>query len=152
MVRPWPSSFGLKPIDLPRSFLRTRVKQWTFFFVLVCLGHMYMENRTCKFLSDSGAPTVIIRRNPNSGPPRIYPRSFLRTRVKQWTFFFLLVCLGHMYMENHTCKFFSESGTPTVIIRRNPNSGPPQIYPRSFLRTRVKQWTFLFVLFCLCHM
>jgi hypothetical protein len=53
---------------------------------------------TCKFSRDSDAPMVFIRWNPRPGG-QIYPYSFLRMRPDQWTFFFLLVCLGHMYME-----------------------------------------------------
>ena len=47
-----------------------------------------------------------------------------------------------------TCKFFRDSDAPVVFLRRNPRPGAPQIYPCSFLRTRVEQCTFFFVLFC----
>jgi hypothetical protein len=34
------------------------------------------------------------------GGPEIYPYSFLCMRTHQWTFSFLLVCLGYIYMES----------------------------------------------------
>jgi len=34
------------------------------------------------------------------GGPQIYPYSFLRTRMYQWTFLSIYVFLAHMYMEN----------------------------------------------------
>jgi len=34
------------------------------------------------------------------GGPQIYPYSFLRTRMDQWTFLSIYVWLAHMYMEN----------------------------------------------------
>ena len=71
-------------------------------------SHLYTYVRdTCKFSSDSDAPVVFLRRNPRPGAPQIYPYSFLRTRVDQLTFFFVLVCLGHMYMENQGWAYFT---------------------------------------------
>ena len=47
--------------------------------------------------SDSDALAVFLRRNPRyRGDPQIYPYSFLRTRVDQWIFFSIYVCLAHM--------------------------------------------------------
>ena len=62
---------------------------------------------TCRFTSDFDAPVVRILRNPRPGDPQIYPCSFLGTRVDQWTFLFVLVCLGHMYMESNGWGYFN---------------------------------------------
>jgi hypothetical protein len=51
------------------------------------------------------------------GDPQIYPYKFLRTRVDQWNFFSIYVCLAHMYMENQGWAYF---GAPAVIHLRHP--------------------------------
>src|SRR4051812_15113831 len=106
-------------------------------------SHFYTYVRdTCRFSSDSDAPTVIHLRNPichlprllhssthmlgthagfrviptlrrsftsktlDRGDPQIYPYSFLHTRVDQWYFFFIYVCVAHMYMDNQGLDTF----------------------------------------------
>ena len=94
------------PTDLPRSFLRTNVDQCNFSFVLGCLGLMYMENHTCKFLSEDDALTVIFWRNPNSKPPQIYPHRFLRTSVDQCNFsFFFGLFRPYVHGKSHMQVF-----------------------------------------------
>ena len=71
-------------------------------------SHLYTYVRDrCKFSSDSDAPVICILGNPRVGTPQIYPYSFLRARVYQWTFLFDLVCLGHMYMETIGWAYFT---------------------------------------------
>ena len=62
---------------------------------------------TCRFSIDSDAPVVLLRRNPRPGDSKIYPCSFLRTRFDQWSFLFVLVYLGHMYMEINGWGYFN---------------------------------------------
>ena len=62
---------------------------------------------TCKFSSDSDDFGFFLLRNPRPGDSQIYPCSFLRTRFDQWSFLFVLVCLGHMYMESSGWGYFN---------------------------------------------
>src|SRR3954463_7898274 len=41
------------------------------------------------------------------GDQQVYPYSFLRTRVDQWTFFPIYACLAHMYMEKQGWTHFT---------------------------------------------
>ena len=71
-------------------------------------SHLYTYVRdTCKFSSDFDALMVSIRGNPRLGIPQIYPYSILRMRVYQWSFFLVLVCLGHVYMESKGWAYFT---------------------------------------------
>src|SRR3954463_1563964 len=77
------------------------VRHMTYICHLQTLNHTYKHNlapHAC-FPNDSGPPTVIHPRNPRSGGggPQIYPYSFLRTRMDQWTFLSIYVFLAHMY-------------------------------------------------------
>ena len=56
------------------------------------------------------------------GGPKIYPYSFLRTRVDQWTFFSIYVCLAHMYMENQGWTHFTTLFTPVDPYREFPHT------------------------------
>ena len=58
------------------------------------------------------------------GDPEIYPYSFLRTRVDQWTFFSIYVCLAHMYMENQGWTHFTTLFTPVDPYREFPHTDP----------------------------
>ena len=87
--------------------------------------HFYTYgSATCKFSSDSDAPVVFLRQKPRPGDPQIYPCSILLTRVEQWTFFFVLVCLGHSYMENQSWAYFTKEEAPVDPQREFPQTGP----------------------------
>ena len=65
-------------------------------------SHLYTYGMdTCKFSRDSDAPVVFLRGNPRPGDSEIYPCSFLRMRFDEWSILFVLICLGHMYMESN---------------------------------------------------
>ena len=52
-----------------------------------------------------------------------------------------------------TYKFSTDSDDFWFFLRGNPRPADSQIYPCSILRTRVEQWSFLFIyLVCLGHM
>src|SRR3954466_13827770 len=55
------------------------------------------------------------------GGPQIYPYSFLHTRMDQWTFLSIYVCLAHMYMENHGWTHFTTLFTPVDPYREFPH-------------------------------
>jgi hypothetical protein len=72
-----------------------------YIFHVPTLGHTYthmLGTHACKFSRVDDAPVVIIWRNPRPGGPKIYPYSFLHRRPHRWTFSFILVCLGHIYI------------------------------------------------------
>jgi hypothetical protein len=74
------------------------------------LGHTYthmLGTHACMFLTLDDAPVVFIRRKPRPRGPEIYPYSFLCTRPRRWIFCFILVCLGHIYMENKGWAHFT---------------------------------------------
>ena len=56
---------------------------------------------------DSDDFGFFLLRSPRPGDSQIYPCSFLRTRFDQWSFLFVLVCLGHMYMEINGWGYFN---------------------------------------------
>ena len=62
---------------------------------------------TCKFSIYSDDFGFFLLRNPRPGDSQIYPCSFLRTRFDQWSFLFVLVCLGHMYMASNGWGYFN---------------------------------------------
>jgi hypothetical protein len=79
-------------------------------FYVPTLGHTYTHmsgTHAYKFPRVDDAPVVFIRRNPRQSGPEIYPYSFLRTRPRRWIFCFILVCLGHIYMESKGWAHFT---------------------------------------------
>ena len=78
------------------------VRHMTYICHLRTLNHTYNHN----LAPDAGFPMIpALRRSFTTetldrGGPRIYPYSFLRTRMDQWTFLSIYVWLAHMYMEN----------------------------------------------------
>jgi hypothetical protein len=73
-------------------------------------GHTYthmLGTHACKFSRVDDAPVVFIRQNPRQRGLEIYPYSFLRTRPRRWNFGFILVCLGHIYMESNGWAHFT---------------------------------------------
>src|SRR3954463_499949 len=59
------------------------------------------------------------------GDPQIYPYSFLRTRVDQWTFCLYLCLFRNMYTENQCWTHFTTLFTPVDPYRgiRHANPG-----------------------------
>src|ERR1044071_8855927 len=78
------------------------VRHMTYICHLQTLNHTYKHN----LAPHAGFPMILaLRRSFTSetldqGGPQIYPYSFLRTRMVQWAFLSIYVCLAHMYMEN----------------------------------------------------
>jgi hypothetical protein len=78
-------------------------------------GHTYthmLGTHVCMFPTVDDAPVVFFRRNPRQRGPEIYPYSFLRKRPRRWIFCFILVCLGHIYMESKCWAHFTMQLAP----------------------------------------
>src|SRR3954468_22044371 len=56
------------------------------------------------------------------GGAHIYPYSFLRRRMHQWTFLSIYVFLAHMYMENQVSTHFNTLFTPVDPYREFPHT------------------------------
>src|ERR1041384_2382534 len=75
------------------------VRHMTYICHLQTLNHTYKHN----LAPHAGFPMIpALRRSFTAetldrGGSQIYPYSFLRTRMDQWTFLSIYVCLAHMY-------------------------------------------------------
>ena len=78
----------------------------------------------------AGFPVIPTLRRSSSGEtldrgdPQIYPYKFLRTRVDQWNFFSIYVCLAHMYMENQGWTHFTTLFAPVDPYREFLHTDP----------------------------
>jgi hypothetical protein len=144
------------PEIYPYSFLCTRPHRWTFCFILVYLGHIYMEKqRLCPLYHEigSGRPIVGVY-TYRSSISAIVNSPCLWRRPCPGPIYIACTNLPsqlYTYIRDHSCKFRRVYDTPVVFIRRKPRPGGPEIYPYSFLRTRPHQWIFCFILVYLGH-
>src|SRR5664279_2280212 len=135
----------------PASFLRARVYQWTFSFVLVCLGHTNMGNQGLAQDSTGFSPFDPRWEFPpaRAGPFQVLSHACEEARTRELDVAYISLPPHLLTYARATQKFSRGSGAPAVLLQRNPNPWAPQMYPASFLRARVDQWNFSFVLVCL---
>src|ERR1041385_148984 len=100
------------------------VRHMTYICHLQTLSHTYKHNL---------APHVGFRMIPalrrsftsetlDRGGPQIYPYSFLRMRMVQWTFLSIYICLAHIYMEDQGWTHFATLFTPVDTYREFPHT------------------------------
>src|ERR1041385_9272785 len=102
------------------------VRDMTYICHLQTLNHTYKHN----LAPHAGFPIIpalqrlFTSETLDRWGPQIYPYSFLHTRMDQWTFLPIYVCLAHMYMENQGLTHFTTLFTPVDTYREFPHTDP----------------------------